>query len=289
MGMQAKKLRELVGRSTATIGVGVFDAFSAKVAEQEGFELLSVWGSLVSRTMIGKLDWGYITQTEMLDTTRRIVQVVDVPVIVDCDDGFGDSMVVRRTVQLFEQIGVAGLLIDDKERPLRSPSSGGSSLMPVKVMVQKVRAAIEARSDPNLVIIHRTDNYEGVDEVISRVTAYGKAGADMTFVMGLKRVEDMERVCKESPIPLMAVQVKGSQTPLMSPHRLEAIGYKLIIYNRVLQASGGLAMRNAARKLKNSLKDRTKVPDMAAELPITELEAIVGLAEDLELQKRYTI
>ena len=111
--------------------------------------------------------------------------------------------------QLFEQVEVAGLFIEDMKRPLRCSVMGGGSLGPAQVMVQKIRAAVEARGDPNFVIIARTDDYEGVDEVMSRVVAYGKAGADMAFVVGLQRIEDIERVGKDSPIPLMVPLLQG--------------------------------------------------------------------------------
>ncbi len=289
MNRQAKKLRELIDRKGSVISVGVWDAFSAKVAEREGFEVLGVMGSLISRSMIGKTDYGYITQTEMLDAAQRITQAVDVPLIVDCDDGFGDPLNVRRTVKLFEQVGAAGLIIEDLQKPLRCSASGGGRLGPAEAMVQKIRAAIEARSNPNLVIIARTDEAEGVDEVISRIAAYGKAGANMGFVHGLKRVEDMVKVSREAPIPLVAIQAKGSITPLISPDKLEAMGFKIIHYNRALYGPAALALRNAARELKIGLEDRSKIPLKVAEMSATELEEIVGLAEDSELQERYIV
>ena len=286
MSWQAKKLRELINRPGSTDAVSVWDAFSAKVAEQEGFEFLTLLGSMVSWSLLGKTDTGYITQTEMLDVARRVVQAVHVPIIVDADDGFGDPLIVRRTVQLFEQVGVAGLIIEDLKRPLRCSALGGGSMEPAEVMAQKVRAAVEARSDPNFVIFARTDDYEGIDEVISRVATYAKAGADMAFVLGFKRVEDMEKVGKASPIPLMAIQAPGTMLPLVPPHKLEAMGYKLLLYFPLF-GYAARALCNFARELKKDLGDRTRVPSMEAGLTPMEFENIMGLAKDSELQERY--
>jgi 2-methylisocitrate lyase-like PEP mutase family enzyme len=289
MDMQTKRLREVINRSGSTASVGIWDPFSAKVAEQEGFEFLNLMGSMVSWSFLGRTDSGYITLTEMLDVARRVVDAVGVPIIVDCDDGFGDPMIVRRTVQLFEQVGAAGIIVEDLKRPLRCSALGGGSMERAGVMVQKVRAALEARNDPNFVIIARTDDYEGMDEVITRVNAYGKAGADMAFVLGLKRVEDMERLGKESPIPLMAVQAPGTMIPLVPPDRLETMGYKLITYIPPIFASAALAIRNAVKELKSGLKDGTRVPSIAPGFTPMEIEQIVGLPQDTELQKKYHV
>ncbi len=275
MSWQAEKLRELVNRPGCTDSVGVWDAFSAKVAEQEGFEFLTVLGSLVSWSLLGRTDYGYITETEMLDVARRIVQAVNVPILVDVDDGFGDAMIVRRTVQLFEQVGVAGLIIEDLKRPLRCSALGGGSMEPAEVMVHKVRAA-------------RTDDYEGIDEILSRVAAYAKAGADMGFVQGLTSVEDMERVGKASPIPLLVVQVLGTKLPVVPPRNLEAMGYKFHVYYPLF-GHAARALRDFARGLKQALEDRTKVPSMEGGLGPMEIEEIMGLAADVELQRKYQV
>jgi len=144
----------LINRPGCTDSVGVWDALSARVVEQEGFEFLTVLSSMVSWSLLGKTDYGYITQTKMLDVARRIVQAVHVPITLDGDDGFGDPMIVRRAVQLFEQVGVTGLIIEDLKRPLRCSALGGDSMEPAEVMVQEVRATREIQS------IAITDNKE---------------------------------------------------------------------------------------------------------------------------------
>lgn len=289
MSWQTNKLRELIDRSGPIITVGVWDAFSAILAEREGFEILNLMGSMTAKSVIGKTDYGYITQTEMLDAARRVVQAVNVPVIVDCDDGFGHPMIVRRTVQLFEQVGAAGIIIEDLKTPLRCAALGGGGLVPREVMVQKIRAAVEARRDPDFVIIARTDTYEGSEEAISRIPTYANAGADMGFVVALDRVEDIERLGKESPIPLMQMQIANTKIPSVPPDTLDRMGYKIVLYNSTLFQATAKAIRDAARVLKDGLKDTTKVPSMAEGISTMEQEEMLGLAEDMELEERYRL
>jgi len=289
MSWQTKKLRELIDRSGPIFTVGVWDAFSAMLAEREGFEMVNLMGSMTAKSVIGKTDYGYITQTEMLDAARRVVQAVKVPVIVDVDDGFGHPMIVRRTVQLFEQVGVVGIIIEDLKTPLRCAAIGGGTMVPREVMVQKVRAAVEAKSDPDFLIIARTDTYEGNEEAISRIPIYAKVGADMGFVVALDRVVDIERLGKESPIPLMQLQIANTKIPSIPPDTLYRMGYKIVLYNSILFMASAKAIRDAARVLKDGLKDTTKVPPMAEGISTMEQEKMLGLAEDMALEERYRV
>ena len=213
MKTKAKLLRELIAQPGTIFSLGVWDPFSAIVAEQAGFEVLTVFGSITSWSMIGKSDTGYVTQTEMVDTARRVVQSVSSPVIVDCDDGFGDPINVMRTVKLIEQVGAAGLYIEDLSRPLRCSALGEGGLIPSDVMVQKIRAAVEARTDPDFVIIARTDAYEGVDEMILRAKKYVEAGADMVLTIGLLNLEDMKKVAAQADVPIATLQAARTKMP----------------------------------------------------------------------------
>jgi 2-methylisocitrate lyase-like PEP mutase family enzyme len=289
MNTQAKRLREIINRPGAAISVGVWDPFSARVAEQEGFDILTLFGSLLSFSMIGTTDYGYITQTEMVDATRRMVQAVSVPVVVDCDDGFGDPANVRRTVQLLEQVGAAGMYLEDLKRPLRCSALGGGSLVPPAEMEQKVKAAIDARSDPDFFLMARTDDYEGVDDVIARADRYGRAGIDMVLVIGLTRVEDMEKVARAATVPLATIQAPSTKMPMVAPADLEAMGYKMIYYVPTLFTPAAMAMRDAARQLKKDLEDRTRVPRTVPGLTMAEVEGMVGLEEDIRLQEKYSV
>ena len=159
---------------------------------------------------------------------------------------------------------------------------------PAVLMVQKIKAAVAARTDPNFVIFARTDDYEGIDEVISRVATYTKAGAEVGFVLGLKSVEDMERVGKASPIPLMAIEAPDTNMPLVPPDKLEAMGYKLHLYYPLF-CHAARALRSFVKELKKDLGDRTKLPSTKGGLSPIEIENIMGLEKDSELQQKYLI
>ena len=287
MNEQAKSLRDLLSRPGPVVSLGVWDAFSAIVAAQEGFKLLTLFGSMASWSMIGKPDSGNITQTEMLDAARRIIRSVSVPVIVDCDDGFGDPMNVRRTVQLVEQLGAAGMYIEDLARPLRCSALGGGRLVPSDVMVQKIRAAVEARSDPNFFIMARTDDYEGLDEVVLRAKKYVAAGVDMILAIGLTSREAMAKVGKEAGVPISTIQAAGTRMPLLPRDTLAAMGFKVIFHVPTMFSAAAHAMRQAARDLKADLDAGTAQPRVMPGPNPVEMEKMVGLDEDDRLQVRY--
>ncbi len=287
MSTPAKKLRELIARPGPVFSLGVWDPFSAIIAEQEGFEVLTVFGSIASWSLIGKSDTGYITQTEIVDTARRVIQEVSVPVIVDCDDGFGDSINVMRTVNLVEQIGAAGLYIEDLKRPLRCSALGDGGMIPSDVMVQKIKAAIEARKDPDFMIIARTDAYEGADEMIIRAKKYVEAGADMVLTIGLLTLEDMARVAKEAGVPLATLQAARTKMPFGPPNQVADMGYKLIFHVQTMFMAAAQAMRESARDLMEDLKQGDKTPRLMPGPSPVDIEKYIGLDKDDEILKRY--
>lgn len=287
MTTQAKKLREILDRPGPMVSIGVWDAFSAMVAEQEGFEVLTLFGSMASWSMIGKPDSGNITQTEMLDAARRIIRAVDVPVIVDCDDGFGDPMNVRRTVQLVEQIGAAGMYIEDLRRPLRCSALGGGRLIPSDEMVQKIRAAVEARANPDFFIMARTDDYEGVDEVVARSKKYVAAGVDMILAIGLTSRDAMAKVGKEAGVPIATIQAAGTRMPMLPRDTLAGMGYKAIFHVPTMFSAAAHSMREAARQLKSDLDAGSAQPRVLPGPNPVEMEKMVGLDEDDRLNVRY--
>ncbi|HHE41765.1 MAG TPA: isocitrate lyase/PEP mutase family protein [Dehalococcoidia bacterium] len=288
MNEKAKRLRQLLARPEPIVSLGVWDPYSAIVAEQEGFELLTVFGSIVSWSMLGKTDTGYITQTEIADTARRVIQSVSVPVIVDCDDGFGDPINVRRTVQIMEHMGAAGMYIEDLRRPLRCSAMGDGGLISSDAMVQKIRAAVEARTDPDFFIMARTDNYEGVNELIARSRKYVKAGADMVLVIGLTTEEDMSRVGAEAGVPLSTLQAARTKMPFLPHNTVAAMGYRIIFHVQTMYMAAAQAMRDAARELREDVAKGTEVPRLAPGPSPVEIEKTLGLDLDTELNNRYS-
>lgn len=283
----AKKLRELIARPGPVFSLGVWDPFSAAVAEQAGFEVLTVFGSITSWSMIGKSDSGYITQTEMVDAARRVIQSVSVPVIVDCDDGFGDPINVMRTVRLIEQIGAAGLYIEDLSRPLRCSAMGEGGMIPSDVMVQKILAAVEARQDPDFMIIARTDAYEGPDEMILRAKKYVQAGADMVLTIGLLNLEDMKRVAAEAGVPLATLQAARTKMPFGPPNEVAEMGYKLIFHVQTLFMAAAQSMRQAADELMEDIRQGDKTPRLLPGPSPVEIEKSIGLDEDEAIINKY--
>jgi len=289
MNAQAKRLREMLNGPDPVVSMGVWDPYSAMVAEQEGFESLTIFGSLVSWSLLGMTDTGYMTQSEIVDVTRRIVARVSVPVIVDCDDGFGDPINVRRTVQLIEQVGAAGLYIEDLSRPLRCSALGGGGIVPVEVMVQKIRAAVEARINPDFFIMARTDAYVPVDEIALRARRYVEAGADMVLVIGLAKPEDLRAVAKKAGVPLGTIQAERTMQAFVAHNDLVDMGYTGVFHVQPMYLAAAHAMREAARNRKADIEKGTDVPRVLPGPSPVELEKTIGLALDDELNTRYYV
>ncbi len=289
MSEQPKKLREILGRPGPMVSMGVWDPYSAMVAEQEGFESVTIFGSMVSWSLLGMTDIGYMTQTEIVDVTRRIVARVSVPVIVDCDDGFGDPINVRRTVQLIEQVGAAGLYIEDLSRPLRCSAMGGGGLVPVEVMVQKIRAAVEARVNPDFFIMTRTDAYVPVDEIAARAKRYVEAGTDMVLVIGIEKAEDLRAVAQKAGVPLATIQAARTMHAYLPQSELVDMGYRAILHVQPMYMAAAHAMREAARNLRADIDKGTVVPRVLPGPSPIDIEKTIGLALDDELNTRYYV
>ena len=289
MSKQAKKLREILSRPEPLVSMGVWDPFSAIVAEQEGFEVLTIFGSMESWSLLGKTDTGYITQTEMVDAARRIVPCVSAPVIVDCDDGFGDPINVRRTVQLVEQTGAAGLYIEDLSRPLRCSAMGGGGLVPAEVMVQKIRAAVEAKEDPEFFIMARTDGYVDTDEIIARARKYVAAGVDMVLVIGFENAEDLRTIAQNAGVPIATIQAARTMHAFLPHNELVAMGYKGVFHVQPMFMAAAQAMRETARSFKADIDRGTDAPGLLPGPSPMEIEGTIGLALDDELNTRYYV
>jgi 2-methylisocitrate lyase-like PEP mutase family enzyme len=222
-----------------------------------------------------------------VDTARRVIQCVSAPVIVDCDDGFGDPINVIRTVNLVEQAGAAGLYIEDLSRPLRCSALGDGGMISSDTMVQKIRAAVEARKDPDFFIMARTDAYEGADEMVVRAKKYVAAGADMVLVIGLMTVKDMKKVAAETNVPLATLQAARTKMPFIPTNDVAAMGYKIIFHVQTLFMAAAHAMRQAAHELKADLEKGTETPRLMPGPSPVEIEKSIGLDQDDEINKRY--
>lgn len=211
------------------------DALSAKILEQAGFRAIAAAGYGLSGSLLGMPDIAVLTGAEMITQYRNICDAVRLPVFVDLDTGFGDVNNVIRAVRDCEKAGVAGFLIEDQTYPKRCGHMAGKSVVSVEEYLPKLRAALRAREDPDLVIMARTDAHAvlGLEEAVRRAKLYAKTGADMVFVEALHTAEEMRAVnaaLAETRTPSMANMIEGGKTPLLSPGELKALGYSVVAY-----------------------------------------------------------
>jgi len=224
------RLRELLAGDRIVVAPGAFDGLSARLVERAGFPAVYATGGGIARSM-GLPDLGLLGLTEVVERLLPIVESVGVPVIADADTGYGNVLNVRRTVRAFERAGVAALHLEDQEFPKRCGHLDDKAVISTAEMVRKLRAAREAATDPDLVLIARTDALavEGLPRALARARAYAEAGADVIFVEAPQTVEQIEVVGRELPMPKLINMFQGGKTPLVPLARLQALGYQVVI------------------------------------------------------------
>lgn len=254
MRKAGKRLRALLKREGMTIAPGAYDALTARIAEEEGFEAVYMTGGGTTVSRLCEPDIGLLTMDEMVDNAERIADAVEVPVISDADTGYGGPMNVRRTVRAFERAGVAAIHLEDQEFPKRCGHYEGKRVIPVKDMVAKIKAALDARFDDNFVIIARTDAYsvEGFEGAMRRAEAYEHAGADMVFVEELRSVEELAQVPKRFKAPALFNVASSGKTPFLSAAEMERLGFKVAIYPNYVQRAAIAAAQALWRELKQT-------------------------------------
>jgi carboxyvinyl-carboxyphosphonate phosphorylmutase len=283
------RLRELLSAEHPLVAPGAYDALSARLIEQAGFDAVYMTGFGTTASLIGRPDVGLLSGAEMVDNARRIVSAVDVPVIADADTGYGNAINVVRTVQLYEQAGVAGIQLEDQVMPKKCGHMSGKALIGADEMVGKLEAAVAARTDPDLVIIARTDAVavSGLDEALSRARAFAQAGADLLFVEAPTSEADIERVAKElsGVAPLVFNWAEGGRTPPISMDRMAELGFSLVIYpiGTLLAATAGI------RSLLATLGAEGTPASALSSLPTFEqFTDLIGLPEVQSLEQRFS-
>lgn len=259
-GSPAARLKKLMAERRAILAPGAGNALTARVIEDLGFEVAYVTGAGIANTLLGMPDIGLLTATELVDTTWRISDACSLPLIVDIDTGFGNAVNTGRTIRNIERAGAAGVQIEDQDFPKRCGHFEGKEVVSTAEMVSKIKAAADARTDPNLQIIARTDSRAilGLDEAIERVERFREAGADITFVEAPLNRQEMARVA-ELPYPQLANLVVGGKTPLLSQSELAELGFSLVLYaNAALQASV-----RAMQIVLGELKEKGELSDTA--------------------------
>lgn len=280
------RLRNLILADPILVIPVVHDPLCARIAEQAGFSAIFSAGYANSAALLGRPDVGLLTLTEMVDCAARIVDATTIPVFADGETGYGNVTNVIRMVSLYEKAGVGGLFIEDQVSPKRCGHMEGKSLIPPEEMVAKVRAAVNARKDPDLVIMARTDALavNGIDDAIERANLYFEAGADLTFVEAPESVAQMHRICREVRGPSFANMLPGGKTPVLSAAELEAIGYAVVAD----PVSCTYAIAKAVREVFSRLKETgssASYPDRL--MGFDEFNRLVGLAGIREREHFY--
>lgn len=286
--MKPSTLKQRLAQERALLAPGVYDALSALLAEQAGFEALYLSGASIAYTRLGRSDVGLTTFPEVAETLARITERVALPVIVDADTGFGNALNVRRTVQGFERAGAAMIQLEDQTFPKRCGHLEGKTVVPVQEMAGKLRAALDARARSDTLILARTDALavEGLDAALDRAERYLECGVDALFIEALRTPGQMDAACRRfgGRVPLLANMVEGGKTPVQSAAELQARGFRIVIF------PGGTA-RAVAHTLQGyyaSLRQhQTTQPWQGAMLDFDGLNKVIGTEDLMALGRRY--
>lgn len=251
-------LDELLASGSLVVAPGVFDGFSARAVQLEGFQAAYVTGAGSSLSNFGLPDLGFVTQGEMADHVARLAEATSLPLIVDGDTGYGDVLNVVRTVRRYERAGAAAIQLEDQVFPKRCGHLPDKRVIDANAFARRITAAAEAREDDRFRIIARTDAIEplGLDEAIARANRYAAAGADLVFVEAPRSVEEVERIVAEVDAPLFINMISHSVTPILSRDQLQDLGFAIAIYPMVTMASAMDGMRRALRSLHEDGDDR---------------------------------
>src|SRR5437868_2643696 len=276
-----------LARKPIVIAPGVYDAFTALVASQAGFETLYVSGAAIAYTRLGRPDIGLVSMSEVADTITLIRDRIGAHLIVDADTGYGNALNVMRTVRAFERAGATAIQLEDQDFPKRCGHLDGKALIPAGEMIGKLKAALDTRRSSETLIIARTDAVavEGFERAIERATRYKEAGADMLFVEAPKSREELARIAKALPgVALMANMVEGGKTPILPATELEQIGFALVIFpGGIVRALGHMAAEYYGSLAANG----TTEPYRNRMLGFEEINRVVGTPEMIALGKRY--
>jgi 2-methylisocitrate lyase-like PEP mutase family enzyme len=281
-----RTLRSLVKNKNGLVVPGAYDGISARLVERAGFPVVYMTGYGTSASRLGLPDLGFAGLAEMADHARNMAAAVTVPLIADADTGYGNALSVRRTVQAYEGAGVAGLHIEDQVAPKRCGHLSGHQVIPRGEFAGKIRAAAEARQDPDFLIIARTDAISAVDfdEALRRGEAALKAGADVLFIEAPRDEAQVERVAKAFDAPLLYNYAPGGRSPLLPFARLRELRYAIIL----LPVDTLLVGVRAIADFLAELKKRDDVTSLAERyMPFAEFNQLIGAMAMMEAADRY--
>jgi carboxyvinyl-carboxyphosphonate phosphorylmutase len=279
------RLRELLAGPEPVLAPGAYDALSARLVEQAGFDAVYMTGFGTSASLLGQPDVGLLSFAEMVDQARRLAEAINVPLIADADDGYGNAINVTRTVRAYEAAGVAGLHLEDQRSPKRCGHLAGKQLIAASEMVEKIHAAVEARRSADLVVIARTDAraVEGLDAALERARRYRDAGADVLFVEAPESEAEVATVAQAFPdTPLLFNAVEGGRTPLLELARLRELGFRLVLCPLTALLAATAAMQQALARLRHS-----GAPHDDGALSFSGFTDLIGLPEIQRLEARF--
>ena len=285
MNAGAQRVRELLAAPGIIVLPGSYDAVSARLMEHAGFEVVFTSGYSLAASTLGMPDIGLLTASEVLDRVRNIATAVSIPVIADMDTGYGNPLNVVRTVRECVAAGVAGIILEDQEWPKKCGHMEGKRVIPCEEHVQKIRAAVAARSDSGLVLIGRTDARAvvGLDDAIERGKAYRDAGADIVFVEAPQSLEELEAIARAIPdAPLFANMIEGGVTPVLTATELEELGFKMVVFPLSPLYAAAAAVQEVAKRLKT-----TGTTAGSTLLPFGAFNEIVDVPGWRELEQEY--
>lgn len=277
---------QIRSRDSILVMPGVYDALSARVAEHIGFDAIFQTGYGSAAALLGMPDFGFLNAGETVDNARRIIRAVNLPVIVDADTGYGNPLSVWRLVRDLEDLGAAGIFLEDQVWPKRCGHMQGKSVIPTNDYLLKLKAATEARKTRDFIIVARTDARasEGLDEAIDRGKTYFNAGADAVFIEAPTSVEELSKVADEVDAPLVANMIEEGVTPTLNAMQLFDMGYRIALFPLSALFAATFAIKNVLSELKQTGSTQNGRKQMVT---FGEFNNLVDLQRYMELEKRY--
>jgi len=279
-------LREKITQGEFIFAPGIQDMITASVANKVGFDVVYGSGYWSTASAYGLPDAGIVSVTQMVERMTTLVKTSNSAVIADADTGFGGLLNVHHTVRSYQEAGVSAIQIEDQEFPKKCGHTPNRKVIPVEDMVEKIKVAIDARTDPDMLIIARTDSRqaEGFDAAVARAKAYQEAGADILFVEALESKEEMRIACSMIDAPMMANMANGGCTPMMTEDEMKEIGFALAIAPALTSLAAVHAVENALvafKEQKNPLPEGVPIGDF------TEFCSLIGFDEVWAFEKKW--
>jgi methylisocitrate lyase len=286
--MKRTRVEAILDEHKAIVFPGVYDTLSAKLASKAGFPMAFISGYSVAATAIGEPDFGLLTQTEIVEQARRVCRSVEIPIIVDADTGYGNPLNVIRTVRELIDAGAAGCFLEDQQWPKKCGHMRGKRVIEREEYLDKIRAAVDTRSDADFFIVARTDSLAvlGLDEAMARVTEARALGANASFVEAPSSLAEMGEIGRRAPGPVVANMIEKGRTPVLPKEKLVELGFHLILYPLagLFAAAHGLAA--IYEKIR---RDNTTLGAEGQLMAFDEFNELIGVESKYAIAERYGV